>query len=908
MKTELMKKLRKIGIIVLSITLSLGILSTAFGSVVIALDGKDTSASDEAFNEADNTQNSTDSEEYVDPTTDYSNLDNEVELKENVKILTEEQSAQINSAITAVEVADNYGRDYLGITIAGNLPEDIGRIRSGDIIYLHGDETTHFGGDRIFQVDYINSWNGETYARVYEPYFEDVFKSLEICTSDMLTEENLVKAYYANGVTSHFGDIDVEMKGVSVTEELKPEVAPMVKKDDPEILDLGTEYTTEGDDLIVSIEYDHSKQDDDEDGGDSFFQADASFGIKGTFGIRDLCAYVVVDMPSILEMNELFIGVSGQTFVDIELYGKIEASANMSGGKKDLFIAELSGLNEKLLPIAVFEFKGTTPVYITNAMFDADKESIIPSLYLMLYADWEGNISLELSAGFEYAHSFNNGLRVFKNGEPALSFESYPYEKAYDAEDKDGLVWDITLSLEADTDLTLFGGSLLFYVAGVNIGEISLAKIGVEAKCDISISADSKDGFKILSPEETEFYIRGYLKLIGANVKLKADGKGFLKKLSLDADFTFTLLDITLFTKGITPDKYIPAVPISSMERPESFSSVISLVFDDSGSMEDRISSGHTKLQAAKEAAQTIVGTTKDWSESYKGNYGIGVIRFSDYAETVATPHIDYKYINDCIATVGDGGGTSIYSGIDMGVSQLEAVKSGNKMIILMTDGEDGNDSKTLESARKAAEAKIKIYTIGFGDSVDEELLKEIAKITKGEYRYANTENVMSIIGSFMYAQQAGNAKVLGDIESTVGEGESSEKVRFNVDDKSGDLIVTTAWPGSFLDTILIDPNGRVVDESYPGAVTDESKIPSTITVKDPLPGRWQMYVKGIETSYEQEPFYSIVSFKAANEPEINSAMTDLEMVAGYALPIGAILTLISAVLLIALLKKKKEI
>ena len=67
---------------------------------------------------------------------------------------------------------------------------------------------------------------------------------------------------------------------------------------------------------------------------------------------------------------------------------------------------------------------------------------------------------------------------------------------------------------------------------------------------------------------------------------------------------------------------------------------------------------------------------------------------------------------------MGDGGGTSIYTGIDTAISQLDAVSSTNKIIILMTDGQDSNTTRSLESASIAASKGIKIYTIGFGSGV----------------------------------------------------------------------------------------------------------------------------------------------------------------------------------------------
>ena len=157
-----------------------------------------------------------------------------------------------------------------------------------------------------------------------------------------------------------------------------------------------------------------------------------------------------------------------------------------------------------------------------------------------------------------------------------------------------------------------------------------------------------------------------------------------------------------------------------------------------------------------------------------------------------------------------------------------------------------------------------------------------------------------------MYAQQASTADVLTEIEDSVAEGETSKESNFTVDDQSGNLMVSTAWPGSFLDTILVDPNGRVVDEEYPNAVTDESKIPSTITVKNPIHGEWTVSVKGVETSYEKEPFYTIVSFKENDDSKINEAMSSMELIAAYCIPIGIFTVIVSTMLLLCFINKNK--
>lgn len=900
-------KIKRICTIAITVTLILGILSSAFGITILAIGGTPSNATQNVDPDTGlptvGIKDEKQPTETVDPTKDYDHLPDEAELKDEVEILTDAESDVFNNSITSIHTQDYYGKENLCITIAGDLPEDL---TYGDVFYLQGDQSTPFGEDRIFKLEsYSSSYSDQTTTlRVSEPYFEDVFDSFEYSSADALTQANFVKGYYANGVNAHFGDIDKELLNVDAKSSSTPEVVTLANKAEPEISNTANELSTKGDDLIVDIEFDLKKQKDDDDEEDHFVNVDTNFNITGSFGIRDLVAYMVFDMPSATEINELYLGISGETFNNISVNAGIDASANMKATEKDLKILTLEGLNDKLLPIAVFEFKGTTPVYITNSAFKNGKEKITPAFYIILYSDWEGKISVQFTGKIDYSNQFNNGLRVFKNGEPHLAFEDYPYAKAYDTGLKKDLVtWEVGLTINANTDITVFGGSLLFYILGINVGEISAARFGIEAECNLEIKANSLEGIKFCESDDTYYYIRGYLKIIEAKVKLKADGKSFLKRLSIDVNFEFALLDFTLFEKGDMPEKYKPKLPISSKQRPNEFQSAISLVFDTSGSMGDRIDSGQDKLTAAKEAASTIVTTSKDWSEKYDANYGIGVVRFADSAETVALPHIDYKFIDDCIATLAYGGGTNIYSGIDAGISQLENTNTNNKIIILMTDGQDSYRQSTLDSAQKAADAGIKIYTVGFGDGADEELLRQIAEITDGEYRFADTQNIMSIIGSFMYAQQSSNADVLGDIEATVGEGEKSDKLAFNVEKTGGDLLVTTVWPGSFLDTILIDPNGRIVDENYPDAITDESTIPSTITVNNPLPGEWEMYVVGVETSYEQEPFYSIVSYKENSNDAIavNEKMTTLEVIAAYALPIGIVMTLVSAMLLIAL-------
>ena len=910
-KKDVFKKIRKVLKIFLIVTLCLGIFSTSFGVIAAALGNKNTNTGNngETPNSGEPGTTTEETVTYESPTKDY-NYKNEIVVKDSVIMLSDAQSQKINDSIVSVEEYSSYSGKTYRLHLSNSDESFLEGIYTNSIIHLKGNEKTFFGADRFFKVTYLYQYAGNATMDLIEPRFDEVFESLELSVSDPLTESTFVDAYYVGDTTSHFGDADAEVAPTATNESLDSSSAQSLAytAGDTEVSYTGNQYSTEGGDLIVTLDVDLGKQDDDkEDESNGFIDVDSSVKLTGQIGIKDLQSHLVIDMPSATNLQEFYVGLSGQFFADVHLNGEISAEIKSEPTEKNWKFLTLEGINEKRFPVAVFQFKGTTPVYITSSMYESSRESIIPTIYFVVYSDWEGNITVGVEAGFTYAHSFNNGLRLCDKGEACIRLEKYPYTKAYDVEGKDGLVWDAAFNFDANTDVTLLGASVLFYVAGVNVAEISVARVGLEAQASASIEANSNDGITTSTLGDNN-YARLYLKLLEFKVKITAKGKKWLDRVSLDVDFQFALLDLTLFEKGTQPDKYKPVTPVSTEIAPTEFTSVISIVCDVSGSMSERVTTGETKLQAAKTASEMIVSTTEKWSEKYPDEqYGIGVVQFASSSKTITLPHIDYKYIKSCIHTMGDGGGTSIYTGIDTAISQLDAVSSTNKIIILMTDGQDSNTTRTLESANIAASKGIKIYTIGFGSGVSEDFLKNVASATGGEYRYADTSGIMGIVGSFMYAQQASTSDVLSEYSDTVSEGETTAPKSFVVKDENGDLSITTAWPGSFLETIITDPSGRVVDEEYPGATIDESSIPSVITISNPVPGKWSYKIKGVETSYDDEPFYTIVSFKNTRNAAVNTPMTEVQDIASYCIPIGIYSTLVSSMLLVCVGKKKDD-
>jgi len=123
----------------------------------------------------------------------------------------------------------------------------------------------------------------------------------------------------------------------------------------------------------------------------------------------------------------------------------------------------------------------------------------------------------------------------------------------------------------------------------------------------------------------------------------------------------------------------------------------------------------------------------------------LGLILFGD------APYIQAPFTDDLTtwltllneSSIGMAGqSTAIGDAIGLAISAFNKAKTKNKVLILLTDGNDtGSKVPPIEAAIIAAASKIKIYTIAIGDpqtlgeeKVNEEALKKISKITAGAY------------------------------------------------------------------------------------------------------------------------------------------------------------------------------
>ncbi len=162
------------------------------------------------------------------------------------------------------------------------------------------------------------------------------------------------------------------------------------------------------------------------------------------------------------------------------------------------------------------------------------------------------------------------------------------------------------------------------------------------------------------------------------------------------------------------------------------------------------------RLGRAKELLQNIL-----WS--LKGDR-VGIVAFAGDAAVVCPLTADYAMAKAALqgldTTSVSKPGTDIGRALDVAMGALELAAQGDKVIVLLTDGED-HGGQAVAMAEKAAKAGVRIYCIGIGTSqgmpipeeggykvdkqgrvvstrLDFETLTRIAELTKGSAYKAN--------------------------------------------------------------------------------------------------------------------------------------------------------------------------
>lgn len=188
------------------------------------------------------------------------------------------------------------------------------------------------------------------------------------------------------------------------------------------------------------------------------------------------------------------------------------------------------------------------------------------------------------------------------------------------------------------------------------------------------------------------------------------------------------------------------------------------LAVDVSASMQAVDFSTSSKIISRLDVTKDVV------SKFVQGRQGdrVGLVIFGENAYlnvplTLDTVSVS-KMLNDTVSGMA-GNATAIGDAIGLSVRTLRDRPEGSRVLVLLTDGEDNSSSiPPLEAAQLAKKYGIKIYTIGIGKNglvpfpsqhggygmaevrMNEELLKEIAALTGGQYFLATDQKALESI------------------------------------------------------------------------------------------------------------------------------------------------------------------
>ena len=196
---------------------------------------------------------------------------------------------------------------------------------------------------------------------------------------------------------------------------------------------------------------------------------------------------------------------------------------------------------------------------------------------------------------------------------------------------------------------------------------------------------------------------------------------------------------------------YLPILLRTGECKPESRNADVALLIDTSGSMSQTTSpGGPTKLVAARDAARDFLG------QLVAGRDQAAVIQFNNKADALVDLTDDPAVAIAALDRLGQATGTRIDLALGAGLDVLTGPNrraANNPVLILLTDGEPSGT--TPEAVRAAAErakaADLLVFTIGLGQDVDPDLLRDVAGRPEWYFAAPDTADLAEIYGRIAF-------------------------------------------------------------------------------------------------------------------------------------------------------------
>lgn len=214
-------------------------------------------------------------------------------------------------------------------------------------------------------------------------------------------------------------------------------------------------------------------------------------------------------------------------------------------------------------------------------------------------------------------------------------------------------------------------------------------------------------------------FVFAYLQDLYGGLIIRTVDRSQFPTITADISCTKPELEVTEKTLSITDTG--EKIEDFQLETSEISDLNLSLVMDISGSMEGQ------PLADSKNAIKNCIRQLSD-------NVSMNLVTFESTASLECSLSQSKYLVMNLVESAQTTGGTNIAAGLSTAVDSLKAA-SGARVVILLSDGYDGDDSRLqIQSAiAQAIASQVTVYTIGL-EGCDQQYLQNIASATGGQF------------------------------------------------------------------------------------------------------------------------------------------------------------------------------
>jgi Ca-activated chloride channel family protein len=168
----------------------------------------------------------------------------------------------------------------------------------------------------------------------------------------------------------------------------------------------------------------------------------------------------------------------------------------------------------------------------------------------------------------------------------------------------------------------------------------------------------------------------------------------------------------------------------------------LALVLDVSGSMYEDDNTGIPRLKRIQDAARAAISKLKPEDT-------LAIVAFAHNAQLVlpATTIAQKDRIEDVINRIDmfdvDQGGTAMDQGMQLAMDEVEKNVGPGKLsqLVVLTDGETSGEQMCRQIAQNLGAKKIRLHVMGVGIEWNQNLIKDLAKLSQGDWGYIDAND-----------------------------------------------------------------------------------------------------------------------------------------------------------------------